>query len=241
LRKLTQKENLTMFDFISGNWNQILIVILLIASLLVFSMVAVYFGKVMMYLWHKRVLLVDKKYLTEMSLLREKLYAEKGEIPVEQLSGLFETLSTVVDHKDRLIKATGESLKKLDNKIDSMVTTIANLEETNRELRNRESVINNLKSIKLLMALLDEIEKFASESKEQYLGFIRDNLLTVLLGFGVEPYDVEFLDSEELLKYYKISNPDASEPYQIVKNGYLVRLPEGFFVIKQALITSRGQ
>ena len=230
-----------MVDWIETNWTNVLIIALVIGVVVATTVLTIYFAKLSLFLWNKRVLLVDKKYFTELTLIRERLYAEHGDIPIEHLSSLFEALSTVVEHKDKVIKATGESLKKLDGKLDAMTTTVANLEEINKELRNRESVINNLKSIKLLLALSEEVEKFASDSSEKYLGFVHDNLQTVLLGLGVEPFDDEFLYSDELLKYYKSAEADLIAPFKIDKQGYLVRLPDSVYVLKQAIISSKGE
>ena len=97
-----------------------------------------------------------------------------------------------------------------------------------------------LKSIKLLLTLVDEIDKFSLHTKENYLEFIQDNIKTVLIGLGAEPFDNEFLASDELLKYYKLSTEETTAPYKVDKEGYLVRMPDNNYVVKQAIISSRG-
>jgi len=229
-----------MFDWFMSNWLNILLILGVVLAIGITVLILIYAAKWSLYLWHKRVLLVDRRYYSQMSIVREKMQAEHGDLNIDQLNSLFEALATVVDHKDKVIKATGESLKKLDTKFESLSSTIAMLEEANKELRNRDAVINKLKSIKLLLTLVEEIDKFSLHTKENYLEFIQDNIKTVLIGLGAEPFDNEFLASDELLKYYKLSTEETTAPYKVDKEGYLVRMPDNNYVVKQAIISSRG-
>lgn len=196
---------------------------------------------IFVHLLKKRVLLVNREYYREILLKRDEIELKNNSMDLEMFSGLFESLSEVRKHKDKLVVATGESLKKLDNKIDSMSTTISNLEEVNKKLRNRDEVIGKIKTIKLLISTIEEIDKFIDDSKENYLEFIRDNIETVLIGIGVESYGLEYKDNEEFIKYYLPLNEKSDGELELLKKGFLVPLPEGSLVVKQAQIKFSGE
>lgn len=188
------------------------------------------------YLLKKRILLVSKKTFNEVLLSRDAIESKENSIGFDHINSIFETISEIANHKDKLVKATGESLKKLDTKIDNMSNTIATLEELNKKLRNREEVISKLKTIKLLITAIEEIDKFIPNSKENYLQFIRDNIETILIGLGVEPYRLNFINDNEFLKYHIINSQITKGEIKLIRTGYYITLPDGIYVVKQAQI-----
>lgn len=230
-----------MDNFINEYGVLILLILGIIISIVLTVIIVYYLALIFAYLLKKRVLLVNREYYKEIMLKRDEIELNKNSIDLEMFSGLFDSLSEVRKHKDKLVMATGESLKKLDNKIESMSSTISNLEEINKKLRNRDEVIGKIKTIKLLISTIEEIDKFIGDSKENYLEFIRDNIETVLIGIGVESYGLELKDHEEFIKYYLPINERKDGGLELIKKGFLVPLPEGSFVVKQAQIKYTGE
>lgn len=193
------------------------------------------------YLFNKRVLLVNKEIFHHVVMTRDSIEASNGTLELDQLNGLFESIAEVANHKDKLVRATGESLKKLDTKIDNMASTIAMLEEQNKHLRNRDEVLSKVKTIKLLLTTIEEIDKFIPSSEEKYLAFVRDNIESVLIGLGVEPFELQHINNEDHLKYYRVDSSEQNGNVSLVRQGYLVNLPEGDYVVKQAVISYEGE
>lgn len=230
-----------MINWFIEQWMNILIALGVVISLFVTIFVGQFSLKYIGYLFNKRVLLVNKETFHHLVMTRDAIESNNGTVGFEQLNGLFESIAEVASHKDKLVRATGESLKKLDSKIDNMASTIAMLEGINKDLRNRDEVISKIKTIKLLISTTEEIDKFLLTTKENYLEFIRDNIETVLIGLGVEPFELEYSTDEDLLKYYKVDDSKQMGPIKLIKKGYLVSLPEGNYVVKQSLIKYLGE
>lgn len=230
-----------MINWFIEQWMNILIALGVVISLFVTIFVGQFSLKYIGYLFNKRVLLVNKETFHHLVMTRDAIESNNGTVGFEQLNGLFESIAEVASHKDKLVRATGESLKKLDSKIDNMASTIAMLEGINKDLRNRDEVISKIKTIKLLISTIEEIDKFLLTTKENYLEFIRDNIETVLIGLGVEPFELEYSNDEDLLKYYKVDDSKQMGPIKLIKKGYLVSLPEGNYVVKQSLIKYLGE
>jgi hypothetical protein len=229
-----------MFDWFNEQWLNILIALGVVIVLFVTIPVGQFSLKYVGYLLNKRVLLVNKETFHHVVRTRDAIESNEGSVGLEQLNGLFESIAEVASHKDKLVRATGESLRKLDSKMDNMASTIAMLEGINKDLRNRDEVMSKIKTIKLLISTIDEIEKFLLVTKENYLEFIRDNIETVLIGLGVEPFELEYSKDEDMLKYYKVEDSMQTGPIKLIKKGYLVSLPEGNYVVKQSLIQYLG-
>lgn len=230
-----------MINWFIEQWMNILIALGVVISLFVTIFVGQFSLKYIGYLFNKRVLLVNKETFHHVVMTRDAIESNNGTVGFEQLNGLFESIAEVASHKDKLVRATGESLKKLDSKIDNMASTIAMLEGINKDLRNRDEVMSKIKTIKLLISTIEEIDKFLLTTKENYLEFIRDNIETVLIGLGVEPFELEYSNDEDLLKYYKVDDSKQMGPIKLIKKGYLVSLPEGNYVVKQSLIKYLGE
>ena len=229
-----------MMNWIVENWELIAITFGIVIGLFLTVLLGQFILKYVGYLLNKRVLLVNKETYHQVVMTRDSIDASNGSLGIDQLNGLFESIAEVANHKDKLVRATGESLKKLDSKIDNMSATIAMLEEQNKQLRIRDEVLSKIKTIKLLLTTIEEIDKFIPSSQEKYLEFIKDNIESVLIGLGVEPFQLQFIKNEDYLKYYRIDSTNQDGDIALVKQGYLINLPEGDYVVKQAVITYEG-
>lgn len=230
-----------MMDWIVENWVLIVITFGIVIGLLITVLLGQFILKYVGYLLNKRVLLVNKETYHQVVMTRDTIDASNGTLGLDQLNGLFDSIAEVANHKDKLVRATGESLKKLDAKIDNMSATIAMLEDQNKQLRNRDEVLSKIKTIKLLVTTIEEIDKFIPTSEEKYLEFIRDNIESVLIGMGVEPFELQYIKNDDYLKYYRVDTLNHDGDVMLVKPGYLINLPEGDYVVKQAVITYKGE
>jgi hypothetical protein len=164
----------------------------------------------------------------------------KESIELNEINELYDAITQVASHKDSLIKKTGSALKSIDTKIDQFYQTLARLEEENSQLRNNQKAQDNNRQLKLLISIIGEIDTFLSDTKEEYLAYVRKTIITVLATLDCFEYSVEFLD-QDLVQNYKIIKQSPNNEYQVVKNGFYVPIANGHRIIAYAELTAKGE
>jgi hypothetical protein len=186
----------------------------------------------------KKAMFVHKDVYARVLSLKESIEGQ-DELSIQELSSLYESISEVAAHKDTLIKKTGAALKSMDSKLDQYQQTIARLEQENSALRNNDKAMDRSKQLKLLISIVEEIDKFSSNTKEEYLSYLRGTVIAVLNGLDCFEYTQEFMD-QELLKYYSIKTTSPTQEYRVSQPGFYVPRPEGHTVIKYAVLDAKG-
>jgi chromosome segregation ATPase len=164
----------------------------------------------------------------------------KESIELNEINELYDAITQVASHKDSLIKKTGSALKSIDTKIDQFYQSLSRLEEENSQLRNNQKAQDNNRQLKLLTSIIDEIDTFIGNTKEEYLAYVRKTIITVLATLDCYEYSVEFLD-QDLIRYYKILNSSSTNEYRVVKSGFYVPIANGHRIIAYAELTAKGE
>lgn len=182
----------------------------------------------------RKAMFVHKDVYSKVLNLKENI-EQQEELSIKELSTLYESINEVAAHKDTLIKKTGTALKAMDAKLDQYQQTITRLEQENTSLRNNDKAMDRSKQLKLLISVIDEIDKFSLNTKEEYMSYLRGTLVAVLNGLDCFEYTQEFMD-QELLKYYSIQSTSPTQEYQVTKPGFYVPRPDGHTIVKYAVL-----
>lgn len=215
---------------------------LLIIGILGILLLTLILITVAMYYIHgrdKRAMFVHRDVFAKVLVLKQSA-ENKQSIELQEINELYESITEVATHKDALIKKTGSALKSIDAKIDQFYQTLARLEEENSQLRNNQKAQDNNRQLKLLTSIVDEIDKFLSYSKEEYLAYVRKTIITVLATLDCYEYSVEFLD-QDLVRYYKILKSSSANDYYVIKNGFYVPIANSHRIITYAELTAKGE
>ena len=151
---------------------------------------------------------------------------------------IYKDMESVSIDKDIYIKKIGGAIQQIGLRLGQQLETITNLEDENKNLKNRSVYLEHRDKLNQLIILLEDIRKFKEDDYNHVLNHIESNLILILSSFGVSEYTTEFLN-DEILKYYIFDKEPIdkdSEEFIIKKSGFYIERLDGITVLKAAVI-----